>query len=79
MKNITVAVPDDVYRWARVRASEQGKSLSALVADYLEHLSSHGARFSALEGLQEEVRAGISSFRAADHMGRDDVHARTLR
>jgi hypothetical protein len=30
MKNLTVAVPGDVYRQARVRAAEQGTSVSAL-------------------------------------------------
>jgi len=33
--NITVSVPDDVYRAARIRAAEQGSSVSALVAEYL--------------------------------------------
>ena len=36
MKNITVSVPDETYRRARIRAAEQGRSLSAIVADYLE-------------------------------------------
>ena len=35
MKNITVSVPDEVYRRAKVRAAEQGRSLSALVAEFL--------------------------------------------
>jgi hypothetical protein len=32
-KNITVTAPDDVYRRARIRAAEQGRSVSALVAE----------------------------------------------
>ena len=39
MKNITVSVPDDVYRDARIRAAERGSSVSALVAEYLRSLS----------------------------------------
>jgi len=39
MKNITVSVPDDVYQRARVHAAEQGRSVSALVAEYLTSLS----------------------------------------
>ena len=35
MKNITVTVPDDVYRTARIRAAERGTSVSALVGEYL--------------------------------------------
>jgi predicted nucleic acid-binding protein len=35
VKNVTVSIPDDVYRAARVRAAEEGSSLSSLVAGYL--------------------------------------------
>jgi len=31
MRNITVSVPDEVYRRARVEAAVQGRSVSALV------------------------------------------------
>lgn len=39
MKNVTVAIPDEVYRDARIRAAERGTSVSAMVADYLRSLS----------------------------------------
>lgn len=39
MKNITVAVDDETYRSARVRAAELGTSVSALVREYLQTLS----------------------------------------
>lgn len=35
MKNLTIALPDDVYRNARVEAAHRGTSVSALVRDYL--------------------------------------------
>lgn len=35
MKNITLKIDDDTYRKARVRAAQQGTSLSALVRDFL--------------------------------------------
>jgi plasmid stability protein len=38
VKNITVTVPDDVYRNARIRAAELGVSVSALVGEYLRSL-----------------------------------------
>ena len=41
MKNITVAVPNDVYRQARVWAAERGVSLSKVVATLLEILPTH--------------------------------------
>lgn len=79
MRNITVAVPDDVYRAARVRAAERGSSVSALVRDYLDSLSTHDAEFRRLEAMQRKVQAEIASFRAADRVGRDELHERALR
>ena len=35
MKNITLAVDDETYRTARIRAAELGTSVSAMVRDYL--------------------------------------------
>jgi hypothetical protein len=43
MKNITVTIPDDAYREARVWAAERGISLSKVVAYLLEHLPRHPA------------------------------------
>ena len=39
MKNITVAVDDETYRAARIRAAELGTSVSALVRGYLRTLA----------------------------------------
>jgi len=36
MKNVTVTLPEDTARWVRVWAAEQGKSVSAALADLLE-------------------------------------------
>jgi plasmid stability protein len=79
VKNITVSVSDDVYRAARIRAAEQGRSVSALVGDYLRSLSEHEHEFARLEAQQQQVQAEIASFRASDRLGRDEVHARALR
>jgi plasmid stability protein len=79
MKNITVTVPDDVYRTARIRAAERGTSVSALVGEYLRSLSGRGAEFSRLEALQEQVQREIKRFRARDRLGRDQLHDRAVR
>ena len=79
MKNITVSVPDHVYRNARVAAAQRDTSLSALVAAYLEQLSGRMDEFAGLEALQREVQAEISHFRGADRLGRDAVHDRAVR
>ena len=79
MKNITVSVPDDVYRNARVAAAQRDTSLSALVVAYLERLSGRMEEFARLEALQHEVQAEIGQFRAASRLGRDEVHDRAVR
>ena len=79
MRNITVSVPDHVYRNARVAAAQRDTSLSALVVAYLERLSGRMDEFARLEGLQREVQAEIGQFRAADRVSRDEVHDRAVR
>ncbi|MDE3189494.1 MAG: hypothetical protein KGL94_01600 [Acidobacteriota bacterium] len=79
MKNITVSVPDEVYRAARIRAAERGRSVSALVADYLGLLADRDAEFARLREQQRRIVDGIESFSAADRLGRDEIHERAVR
>jgi hypothetical protein len=79
MRNITVAVPDEVYRAARIRAAEEGRSVSGMVAAYLRTLSGADAEFARLEAQQRDIQAQIMGFRAADRLVRDEVHDRALR
>lgn len=79
VKNITVSVPEDVYRAARIRAAERGRSVSGLVADYLRTLSSEASEFARLETQQRLVQERIGRFRAGDRLDRDALHARAFR
>lgn len=79
MRNLTVSVPDEVYRRARVRAAEQGRSVSALVAEFLAGLDDTDDEFERLLSQQAEVVAEIDAFRAGDRLERDEVHDRALR
>ena len=79
MRNITVSVPEDVYRSARIRAAEEGRSVSGMVAAYLRSLSDVDAEFSRLEAQQRRIQAQITRFRASDRLERDEVHDRALR
>lgn len=76
MKNVTLAVPDDVYRQARIRAAERGTSVSALVAEYLRSLSGPSSEFIRLRDLQQTITADIVGFSAADRLDRDQLHER---
>lgn len=78
MANITLTVPGDVLRAAKIRAAEKGTSVSALVRDFLTALTEPDAEFSRLEQLQDSVVRELDSFSAAGRMSRDDVHDRAL-
>lgn len=77
--NITVSVPDDVYRAARIRAAERDTSVSALVAEYLRSLSGREAELERLEAQRKRLIEGIDGFSAGDRLSRDAVHARAVR
>jgi plasmid stability protein len=79
MRNITVSVPDDVYKAARVRAAESGSSVSALVAEYLRSIGERDAEFERLQQKQRRVQAEILAFRAGDRLDREAIHDRAVR
>jgi plasmid stability protein len=79
VKNITVSVPDDVYRRARIRAAEIGKSVSTLVAEFLTSLSEQETEFTRLEAQQRRIQGEIQCFRARDRLSRDELHGRAVR
>jgi plasmid stability protein len=77
--NITVSVPDDVYRAARIRAAERGSSVSGLVAEYLRSLSEREAEFARLEAQQRHIQKQIDRFSARDRLDREELHGRAVR
>jgi plasmid stability protein len=76
--NITVSVPDDVYRAAQIRAAERGSSVSALVAEFLASLSEREAEFAQFEAQRKRILEGIVAFRASDRLSRDEIHERAV-
>lgn len=76
MKNVTVSLDDVTYRTARVRAAEMGRSLSALVRDYLHDLGSKESEFERLHREELELRKKITGFSGNDLLSRDELHER---
>ena len=76
VKNITVSLPDDVYRRARIKAAERDTSVSALVREFLTSLGDEESDFERRKRLQAEVLASVKEFRAGDRMSREEVHDR---
>ena len=81
MKNITVSVPDGVYRAARIAAAQRGTSVSALVAEHLRSLANGSDdEFERLLRKEREAYARVpKDFRAADNLPRDELYDRALR
>lgn len=80
MKNVTVSLDDATYRSARMRAAEAGRSLSALVREFLQELGSGESEFERLHKKELELRKTLmekpTGFRASERMSRDEVHDR---
>jgi plasmid stability protein len=76
VKNLTVSLPDDVYRHARIKAAERDTSVSALVREFLTELTDEESEFDRRKKLQDEVMASIRSFRASDRLSREEIHDR---
>lgn len=76
MKNVTISLPEEVYRRARVKAAERDTSLSGLVRDYLTSLGEEESDFERRKRLQREVIASIRGFRASPRLKRDALYRR---
>lgn len=78
MRTITLSVPDEIYRQARIHAAEQGTSVSALVAAHLRSLSGLDTELARLAALQRRTFESVKEFSAGDRLDRDAVHERAL-
>lgn len=76
MKNITLSVDDETYRQARIRAAEQGTTVSALVRNYLNALSQHGTAQADSAGALLAALDRARAYQASTRMSREEVHAR---
>lgn len=83
MKNITVSVDEETYRRSRVKAAEEGTTVSAVVREYLTGYASgrvSDEEFKRLEKLQNDVLARIDvtgkGFRASDRLPREELYRR---
>jgi hypothetical protein len=80
VKNITVSVPDDVYRDARVHAAERESSVSALVAEYLRSLSDRNAARARMREKRRQILERVpAGFSGSDRLSRDELYERALR
>lgn len=76
MKNITVALDDETYRRARVRAAEKDTSVSAVVREFLMEFAADRSEFERLAAREQEIRKKIGDFDASRRLSRDALHQR---
>jgi uncharacterized protein DUF6364 len=76
VRNVTVSLPDEVYRSAKIKAAERNTSLSALVRQFLQSLGEEEDEFRKLERLQEQAYSEIKRFRASTGLKREELHRR---
>jgi plasmid stability protein len=76
VRNLTVSLPEDVYRRARIKAAERDTSVSALVREFLSKLAEEESDCERRKRLQKEVLASVRRFRAADRLNREAIHDR---
>ena len=81
MKNITVSVDDVVHRRARIKAAEEGTSVSAAVRAFLVQWSGEETDFERRKRIQDAAFRTITSsssspFRGGDRLPRDEIHDR---
>ena len=76
MRNVTISLPGEVYRRARIKAAEQNTSVSALVREFLMSLGDEAGDFARRKKLQDSLLRSIKRFRAGDRLDRDQVHVR---
>jgi hypothetical protein len=76
MANLTLSVDDDILKRARLRATEQGTSVNAVLRDYLEQYA--GARSAQEQALRKllEMSAASPSRRGRRTWTRDELHER---
>lgn len=76
-RNVTMSLPADLVRRARVVAATRDTSLSALVADYLRGLTADADDYESLWAAELSVMAEGLPMRVGDATWRrDDVHER---
>jgi plasmid stability protein len=76
VRNITVSLPDDVYREARIKAASRDSSVSALVREFLTSLAGEEDTFARLKRLETEALSTVKTFNGGDRLTRDRVHQR---
>lgn len=76
-RNITLSLPDDLIRRAKVLAAERDTSVSALVAELLQQLAGASGDYAVDWAAEERLMSDGVGLRVGEvTWTRDDVHRR---
>jgi predicted transcriptional regulator len=78
MKNITLSVPDEVYRKARLAAARRDTSVSALVAESLRSFASREDPLTVRRRLLEKAFATAATGHAGRLPQREELYDRAV-
>lgn len=79
-RNVTITLPEDDLRWAKVEAAKQNLSLSRFVGSIVEEHRRSGAEywkaFERWKELEVEIRNSGAKIDASQRMTREEAHER---
>lgn len=94
-KNITVSVDEQTHRKARIFAAEKGTSVSALVREYLQNLSSqpstrypepHGDQLEGVANRRENLRNLLAEWKtkgigldSSENLTREELYEQAIK
>ena len=80
MKNVTIALDDDIYELAAARAAEQKTSVSSLISLLIRQMETRrpvdAEEFQRRLLREEELRSDIIGVSAGDNLSRDELYRR---
>ena len=76
MKRITVALPEDLVRWLRVKAAEEDRSVSRWLADLLEGMRLHADGYEAAMRSYLQMKPRKLDWPGGRRPTREEMHER---
>jgi hypothetical protein len=76
VKNVTVAIPEEIYRRARIKAAAEDTSVSKVVSQFLESYAADEERIAAARAQMETLFRKVRRFGVGKKISREQIHAR---
>ena len=77
MKNVTITLPEDLARWLRIRAAENGRSVSKWLAELLEKMRRQEDEYETAMKRALSIPARRMEWVDGRKPSREELHDRT--